>query len=115
MTHRVIISLAAMGGALIASEGISAQETVTVAEQETVTVVESPCKPRYYNSWRDGWFIQAGAGVEIPFMEGYTTNSIKPSATYNLNVGRWFTPYLALRFSAFYEAPHEHMNGDYTY
>ncbi len=107
MKRRVILSVAAMGGALFASEGISAQEVITMSE-ETVAVAEAPCKTRYFNSWRDGWFIQAGAGVDLPIMEGFEYDKTV-SATYNFNVGRWFTPYLALRFSAFYANPHEHL------
>lgn len=109
MKHRVLISAAAICGSVIASEGVMAQDAFMVTEQESVTVVESPCKPRYFNSWRDGWFIQAGAGINIPVMEGYESNDIKVGAAYNLAVGRWFSPYLAFRFSAFYTNPHERL------
>lgn len=115
MKHRVLISAAAICGSVIASEGITAQETVMVTEQESVTVVESPCKPRYFNSWRDGWFIQAGAGINIPVMEGYQTNDVKVGAAYNLAVGRWFSPHFAFRFSAFYTNPHEHLEDQSAY
>lgn len=114
MKHRVILSAAALGAALFASEGILAQETVVVSEQ-TVAITDMQCKPRYYNSWRDGWFIQLGAGVELPVMEGFSSQKKTVAATYNFNVGRWFTPYLALRFSAFYDAPHEHLTDNHTF
>lgn len=57
---------------------------------------------RLYNTWRDGWFVQAGAGVNLPAMEGFRHEKKHVGATYNLAVGRWFTPHLAFRLGGNY-------------
>ena len=74
-----------------------------ISESESVSVIEVPeCEPHYYNSWRDGWFVQAGAGVNITAFEGFRYNPVKVAAVYNAGFGRWFSPYLGFRFSAYY-------------
>ncbi len=100
MTYKTLFPLVAatlMGGTLAAS----AQDAIIT--EESVTVVQTPdCSPRYYNSWRDGWFIQAGAGVNLPVQEGFREGKKHIGATYNLGFGRWFSPYFGFRFSGYY-------------
>ena len=91
----------------------SAQDVI---EEEAVAVTEFTCDntTRYYQSWRDNWFIQVGAGINQPFVErgigakapGHAVNRKNMTVTYNFGVGHWFSPYLALRMNAFFGALH---------
>jgi outer membrane protein OmpA-like peptidoglycan-associated protein len=81
---------------IASSAGISAQTT------------------QYYNTWRDGWFLQAGAGASMPVMEGFRHNKKRIGAVYNLGVGRWFSPYFGFRFSGYYGATHERLSDRYS-
>ncbi len=47
-----------------------AQGETVVIEEETIAVSEVPCKTHYYVPKTDNWFIQFGAGVATPFVEG---------------------------------------------
>lgn len=90
---------------ILGSVSANAQEEVVVVE-ESVTV-EQPveCKTHYSSSWRDNWFIQAGAGVQVPFVENELPDGSEKrhaTAVYNIGVGHWFSPYLGFRFSGFY-------------
>ena len=55
--------------AAVAISGVyaSAQQPEVVVEEESLTVVEEvPCENHYYSSGSDNWFIQLGAGVNVP-------------------------------------------------
>lgn len=113
MKHRVTIPMMVVGSMFLFTPTIDAQNSVVVTE-ETVTVVDNQhCNTTYYNTWRDGWFLQAGAGVDIPAMEGFKEKK-KVGITYNFGVGRWFSPYFGLRFSGYYGTIHESMPQNYT-
>lgn len=100
-----LILMAAVGTALLAANEVKAQETVVV-EESVYTVSEVPCKDIYTpGSWRDNWYIQLGAGIRSPFVEN-THGARKLTAIYNLGVGRWISPYLGFRFSAYYGSMH---------
>ncbi len=105
-----LLSLAALGGVLLTANSASAQETVVV-EESTFSVEDVTCKDIYTpGSWRNNWYIQLGAGIRSPFVE----NKVQPggdksrrmTAIYNLAVGRWISPYLGFRFSAYYGSMH---------
>ena len=114
MKHRVTIPMMVVGSMFLFTPTIDAQNSVVVTE-ETVTVVDDQhCNTTYYNTWRDGWFLQAGAGVDIPAMEGFKEKK-KVGITYNFGVGRWFSPYFGLRFSGYYGTIHESMPQNYTF
>ena len=99
------LTAVACGSMLLCANIASAQEKVVV-EQETITVTKPvECKTHYSSSWRDNWFIQLGAGVQSPFVEN-SDGRRRMTATYNLGVGRWFSPYLGFRFSGYYGAIH---------
>lgn len=100
-----LIALCA-GSFALASEA-NAQEVV----EEGVAVTEFNCDntTRYYQSWRDNWFIQIGAGITQPFVErgvegakapGHNVNHHIMTTAYNVGVGHWFSPYLAVRLNA---------------
>lgn len=101
--------LAAVGGMLFsANEAMAQDATAIVVEETTVEAVD--CKDHYSpGSWRDNWYIQFGAGIQSPFVENSRAkgdDSRKMTATYNLGVGRWISPYLGFRFSAYYGTIH---------
>lgn len=106
----VLLSILGSAGILLSASTASAQETVVVEENIVVTENVVDCKTHYSSSWRDNWFIQAGGGVSVPFVENWLSNGEDDhrhaTAVYNLGVGHWFSPYLALRFSGYYGKIH---------
>ncbi|MDE7147325.1 MAG: OmpA family protein, partial [Duncaniella sp.] len=91
----------------------NAQETITgvVVEETPVLVQDVECKDIYTpGSWKDNWFIQLGAGIRSPFVENVRSDGKSDdrhiTAIYNLGVGRWISPYLGFRFSAYYGSMH---------
>lgn len=99
--------MAALGGVLMAANDVNAQETTgIVVEESTFAVEQVQCKDIYTpGSWRDNWYIQLGAGMRTPLME-QGTKERRITAIYNLAVGRWISPYLGFRFSAYYGSMH---------
>ena len=114
MKAKNLYCLLALGAAGLAmSSNVSAQEVV----EESFSVTEFSCDNtnRYYQSWRNNWFIQLGAGINQPFVErgnaeaqapGHAVRRENMTVTYNVGVGHWFSPYLALRFNALGGALH---------
>lgn len=94
---------------LLATNSAKAQDAVVV-EEESVTVGEAVnCKTQYSVNRNDNWFIQLGAGIDVPMVENKLIDGKAKrhiTATYNLGAGRWFSPYLGFRFSAYYGAMH---------
>ena len=87
-------------GFMALSANSASAEEVAPLDEDLATV---ECKDYYSSNWRDNWFIQVGAGINAPFFESYMPQGDgKHHVTLNLSAGfgRWFTPYLALRFSA---------------
>ncbi len=75
---------------------INAQETVAnESQQQTPEVI-------YTHSWRDNWYIQLGAGAQMPLFEKDAGNSNfdfdKTTAVYEAAVGHWFSPWFGFRF-----------------
>lgn len=110
---RNLLIVAALGGMLWSANDAKAQETVEgiVVEETPVLVQEVDCKDYYTpGSWKNNWFLQLGAGIRSPFMENFRTDGRDDSrhltAIYNLGVGRWISPYLGFRFSAYYGSMH---------
>jgi len=95
-------ALAACGALTMFGSQAKAQETVVV-EEETAVVTDVPCKTHYYSTGKDNWFIQLGAGVTSPFVEQHLPDGGDAkhhlTATYNLAVGKWFSPYIGWRLS----------------
>ena len=101
--------MALCAGSFTLASNASAQ---VVEEEDVVAVTEFNCDNtnRYYQSWKDNWFIQLGAGINQPFVErgvrgatapGHAVHRPNMTVTYNVGVGHWFSPYLALRLNAF--------------
>lgn len=99
--------MAALGGVLMSANDVNAQETTgVVVEESTFAVEQVQCKDIYTpGSWRDNWYIQLGAGMRTPIME-QGTKERRITAIYNIGVGRWISPYLGFRFSAYYGSMH---------
>ena len=102
--------LAAIGGMLFSANEAMAQDATAVVVEEEVTVEPVDCNDHYSpGSWKDNWYLQLGAGIQSPFVENSRAkgdDSRKLTATYNLGVGRWISPYLGFRFSAYYGTMH---------
>lgn len=94
---------------IAATQTAKAQDAVFV-EEETVSVGEAVnCKTQYSVNRNDNWFIQLGAGIDVPMLESKLIDGKAKrhiTATYNVGAGRWFSPYLGFRFSAYYGAMH---------
>lgn len=87
----------------------NAQQEVVV-EEESISVVDAAnCKTHYYVDKHDNWFLQLGAGIAVPMVENHLTSGDAKrhiTATYNLGVGKWFSPYVGFRFSGYYGPLH---------
>ena len=87
-----------------------------IVEVTDITITEVDCKTVYSTNWRDNWFIQFGAGFNLPLVENTLPNgdgSRQMTLAMNLGVGRWFSPYMGFRFSALGGAIHWE-NGDFS-
>ncbi|MBD5253560.1 MAG: OmpA family protein [Bacteroides sp.] len=105
-----LVYIAAVGATIFGAANVSAQDTVVVNET-VIDVTNVECKDNYSPaSWRNGWFLQAGAGIQMPFVENDHSmvdgSGRHVTAVYNLGVGRWFSPYMGFRFSGTYGSMH---------
>ena len=103
-----ILTAMAAGSMLAGAFTASAQEVVAV-EETVVTEQTVECKDHYTSSWRDNWFLQLGAGMQVPFVDrapGHDHYAHHITAVYNLGFGHWFSPYLGFRFSGYYGKIH---------
>lgn len=109
MKKNLLLGIAVVTIALLPM-GAAAQNDDYVVVEEDVTVVDmSQCNDIYYSSWRDNWFIQFGAGINVPLLENYLPDGSEKrhiTAAYNLGFGKWMTPYLGWRISGLYGAIH---------
>lgn len=105
-----LLLLAACGGMLLAANEIKAQETIVIDENTTIDVSKVECKDVYTHDWHKNWFIQLGAGAQLPFVEDtrFTNHDWyhQITATYNVGVGHWWSPYFGFRFTGFYGPIH---------
>ncbi len=108
MKKNVFLVIAACGGMLLSANNANAQETIFVEEDLTITETV-PCKDYYYSTWKDNWYLQMGAGINVPFLENNLINGDAKhhfTAAYNLGFGKWMSPYLGWRISMLYGALH---------
>lgn len=116
MKKHLFLAMAACWGLMAFAPMKAGALTPVVVEEESITEVSLPadmdCSDRYYCNSGDNWFIQLGAGINVPFLENdlKLTNGEDPkrhiTATYNIGFGHWFTPYLAWRATGYYGAIH---------
>lgn len=113
MKKNIFITSAACCALLVPSFKANAQEETVVVEESAV-VTDIPCKTRYYVDSHDNWFIQFGAGVATPFVEGKNAKgdrSRQYTVNYNVGFGKWFSPYMGWRL-AFNGGPLHYTIGD---
>lgn len=89
--------LLAGAAALFAANQASAQEVVVV--EESAALLEVPCHTNYYTTKGQNWFIEIGAGINTPFVEG-SEEKAHITANYGVGFGRWFSPYFGWRIEA---------------
>lgn len=65
-----------------------------------------PCGTRYYSNWNQNWFLEIGAGFNVPFVEKVDGASRQLTANYGIGFGKWFSPYFAWRAEATYGSIH---------
>lgn len=108
MKKQMVLVMAACCMCIGAVQSAKAQDVVV--EEESVTVSEiANCKTQYSVNRNDNWFIQLGAGIDVPFMENRLNEGNAKrhiTATYNVGAGRWFSPYMGFRLSGYYGAMH---------
>ena len=109
MKKNLLLAIAGVGGMLLSSNYASAQDAVGIVEESVITEVPVECKTNYSTSWKDNWFIQLGAGVQIPYVDHYLNKGddkrhITP--VYNVGFGHWFSPYLGFRVTGYYGRLH---------
>lgn len=111
MKKSLLSVMAGLGCLMFATGSANAQDAVVVEEEVVTYSAADPvdCKDNYYSTWHDNWFIQLGAGVNVPFVE-YELIKGDPkhhfTATYNLGFGKWMSPYLGWRISMYYGSMH---------
>lgn len=102
--------MAVVGVVMVLPSKTIAQDDDYVVVEEDVTIVDmSQCKDIYHSSWKDNWFMQMGAGMNLPMLENYLPDGTEKrhiTAAYNMGFGKWMTPYLGWRMSALYGAIH---------
>ncbi len=78
-----------------------AQEMVMVDEMAVVNLTTVECMDHYYApSNANNWFIQLGAGVQIPMVENQLDEGdakLKATFAMGLGAGVWVSPYFAVR------------------
>lgn len=117
-TKRLILALGMtmMLPTAINAQSQSQQPDDVMVEVMDVTVTEVDCKPIYSTAWSENWFLQLGAGINMPFVENSLPGGDakrKITLAMNVGVGRWFSPYMGFRFSALGGALHWE-NGNYS-
>ena len=106
---KFLLSIVAVGGTgMFYATELSAQETYYVEEDVVVTEVV-PCDNHYYSTSGDNWFLQIGAGMNLPMLENYLPDGDAKrhiTAAYNVGFGKWMSPYLGWRISGLNGAIH---------
>ena len=69
MRKNLALVLAVSCTGLFSATSAMAQDAIVV-EEETVSLSEAAdCKTQYYVDKHDNWFIQLGAGIDVPLVE----------------------------------------------
>ena len=108
MKSKFTLALASVAAVSIFSTQ-QAQAQTEVSVTEVIETQNLPCKTNYFSTSSDNWFIQLGAGVDMPVVENKQpggTSGRSLTASYNVAVGKWFTPYVGWRLSFFGGAIH---------
>lgn len=114
MKKNVLFTVVAGMGLMVPAVANAQEETVVV--EETAVVTEVPCGTKYYVTKHDNWFLQFGAGIDAPFVEGANREGKRKtslSVNYNVGFGKWFSPYLGWRLN--FNGGPLHMNTSGTF
>lgn len=76
-----------------------AEEATVVNAEASEIDTNVKCQDFTASSWRDNWFLQAGAGINVPFVENMPHDR-KVTFGYTFGVGKWISPYIAMRLNA---------------
>lgn len=98
----------------VAAVSANAQDAVVVDEEGVVVTDAVNCKTNYSVGRTDNWFIQLGAGIDVPFVENEAVSGDPKrhiTATYNVGFGKWFSPYIGFRLSGTYGSIHWENDG----
>ena len=93
MKKNVLFTAAMSCAFLLPAVNASAQDQSVVVEEETIVASEVPCKTHYYVDKKNNWFLQFGAGIDVPFVEGVNAQGDRErhiTVNYNLGFGKWF-------------------------
>lgn len=73
-----------------------------LANAQEVTYVEDPSQGYLQNKFKDNWFVsaEAGAGVLIGTYDSKLGFGKRIMPSFNLSVGKWFSPIIGLRLGA---------------
>ena len=108
MNSRTIGLLIAPACAILAVTAGAQHRPVITESGNTAELTD--CTVKYSVDRGDNWFIQLGAGIAVPLFENELPQGQDArrhvTATYNIGAGRWFTPYMGFRLSAYYGAWH---------
>lgn len=109
MKKNLLLAIAGCGAMMFTANTAKAQETVVV-DETVVTEVPVQCKTNYTSSWKNNWYIQLGAGMQVPYTDHYLAGNKKDkhhiTAIYNAGFGHWFSPYLGFRITGYYGKMH---------
>ncbi len=86
---------AALGGQTVHAQTMVVEETLYLDEQV-------PCDTHYYSTATENWFLQLGAGADLPLVEKSLLKGDPKyhfTAVYNLGFGKWCSPYVGWRMS----------------
>lgn len=89
--------LLAGAATLFAVSSAKAQETILVQDEAVVEYTTTDCGTVYDTPWNTNWFIEVGAGFNMPFVENPTGADRHFTANYGVGFGKWFSPYFGWR------------------
>jgi outer membrane protein OmpA-like peptidoglycan-associated protein len=115
-TRKLILALGLITTASVYAQTQNESPKGVLVDITEVTISEVDCKPLYSTSWNENWYIQLGAGGNMPLVENYLPKQSADrqiTLAMNVAVGRWFSPYMGFRFSALGGALHWE-NVDYS-
>lgn len=108
MKKNLLLAIAACGALLFSANTAKAQETVVVSETVAVPMPDD-CATKYSTSWKNNWYLQIGAGMQVPFTDHWMVSGESKrhiTAIYNVGVGHWFSPFLGFRITGYYGKIH---------
>lgn len=101
MKTKALLTAAACCAIILPTAKANAQSRSEYANDFSV-VTETPCRTHYYVDKNHGWFLQFGAGVAAPMLEGHNAqgeHEAHYTVNYNAAFGKWFSPYMGWRLA----------------